>query len=58
MAGNCARASGALENQLARIEGAKTLAERLRPLQDRIAQRPSTGLEADKAFYDDLSGES
>jgi antitoxin VapB len=37
---------------------AKTLAERLRPLQDRIAQWPSTGLEADKAFYDDFCGES
>ncbi len=47
----------ALENELARIEGAKTLAERLRPLQDRIASWPATGLEADKEFYDDLSGE-
>jgi antitoxin VapB len=48
----------ALENELARIENAKTLAERLRPLQDRIAKWPQTGLEADKAFYDDLSGQS
>ena len=48
----------ALENELARIEGAKTLAERIQPLQDRIARRPATGLEADKAFYDDLSGET
>jgi antitoxin VapB len=47
----------ALENELARIEGAQTLEERLRPIQDRIARRPATGLEADKAFYDDLSGE-
>ena len=47
----------ALENELARIESGKPLAERLRPLQDRIASRPSTGLEADKVFYDDLSGE-
>jgi antitoxin VapB len=48
----------ALENELARIESAKTLAERLRPIQERIAGRPATGLEADKAFYDDLNGES
>jgi antitoxin VapB len=47
----------ALENELGRIEGGQTLEERLRPIQDRIAQRPATGLEADKAFYDDLSGE-
>jgi antitoxin VapB len=48
----------ALENELARIEGEKTLAERLKPLQDRIAAVPRTGLEADKDFYDDLSGDS
>jgi antitoxin VapB len=47
----------ALENELARVEGAKTLAERLRPIRERIAKRPPTGLEADKAFYDALSGE-
>jgi antitoxin VapB len=48
----------ALENELARIEGEKSLAERLKPLQDRIAAVPRTGLEADKDFYDDLSGDS
>jgi len=47
----------ALENELARTEGEKTLAERLKPLQERIAKWPSTGLEADKAFFDDLSGD-
>ncbi len=47
----------ALENELARIESGKPLAERLRALQDRVASRPSTGLEPDKAFYDELSGE-
>jgi antitoxin VapB len=47
----------ALENELARIEGEKSLAERLKPLQDRIAKWPLTGLKADKAFFDDLSGE-
>jgi antitoxin VapB len=46
-----------LENELARIEGEKSLAERLKPLQDRIASVPRTGLEADKDFYDDLSGD-
>ena len=55
----------ALENEFARIERekvaaepVKTLAERLKPLQDRIAAVPRTGLEADKDFYDDLSGDS
>jgi len=54
----------ALENEFARIDGdkagarpAKTLAERIKPLQDRVMSRPATGLEADKAFYDDLSGD-
>jgi antitoxin VapB len=48
----------ALENELARIEGGKSLAERLKPLQERIAAVPRTGLEAHKDFYDDLSGAS
>jgi len=54
----------ALENELARIEGgkavakpAKTLAERIKPIQDRVMSRPATGLEADKAFFDELSGD-
>jgi antitoxin VapB len=54
----------ALENELARIERekaasepVKTLAERIKPIQDRVMSRPATGLEADKAFYDDLSGD-
>jgi hypothetical protein len=36
----------------------RTLRERLRPLQDRVAARPATGLEADKAFFDELSGDA
>jgi antitoxin VapB len=48
----------ALENELARIEGEKSLAERLKPLQERVAAVPLTGREADKDFYDDLSGDS
>lgn len=47
----------ALENELRRLDEALPLRERLRPLQDRIMARPATGLEADKAFYDVLSGE-
>ena len=54
----------ALENEFARINGekgvaepVKTLAERIKPIQDRVMSRPATGLEADKAFYDDLSGD-
>jgi len=47
----------ALENELRRLEAAVPLRERLRPLQDRILARPATGLEADKAFDDELSGE-
>lgn len=48
----------ALENELRRVERAVPLRERLRPLQDRVLARPATGLKADKAFYDELSGEA
>ena len=47
----------ALVSELRRVEEAVPLRERLRPLQSRILARPATGLEADKAFYDDLSDE-
>jgi antitoxin VapB len=47
----------ALENELRRVDEAVPLKERLRPLQDRIQRRPATGLRADKAFYDSLSGD-
>jgi antitoxin VapB len=46
----------ALENELRRIEKSQPLRERLRNLQNRVLARTATGLEADKAFYDDLSG--
>jgi antitoxin VapB len=46
----------ALRNELDRIEQSVPLQERLCPLQDRVMSRPPTGLEADKAFYDALSG--
>jgi antitoxin VapB len=48
----------ALENELRRLDEARPLRERLRPLQNRILARPATGLEADKAFYDELSEEA
>ena len=47
----------ALENELHRLDDALSLKERLRPLQDRVMARPATGDDADKAFYDELSGE-
>jgi antitoxin VapB len=47
----------ALQNELRRIDEKRPLSERIRPIQERIAARPSTGLEADKAFFDELSGD-
>jgi antitoxin VapB len=47
----------ALENELRRHDDAIPLRDRLRSLQDRVLARPATGLDADKAFYDELSGE-
>ena len=47
----------ALANEIARAqpsEPKRPLAERIRDIQDRIAARGSTGLEADKGFYDSL----
>jgi antitoxin VapB len=48
----------ALENELRRLDEAQPLRERLLPVQKRINSRPATGLEADKAFYDDINGEA
>jgi antitoxin VapB len=45
-----------LEHELQRLDEAIPLRERLRALQSRVMSRPATGLEADKAFYDELSG--
>jgi antitoxin VapB len=47
----------ALENELHRLDEAVPLRERLRPLQERVLRRPTIGLEADKVFYDELSGD-
>jgi antitoxin VapB len=46
----------ALENELRRLDEAVPLRDRLRPLQERVLSRPATGLEADKVFSDELSG--
>jgi antitoxin VapB len=47
----------ALEREWARVENETSLEERLRPLQDFVASHPKTGLVADKAFFDKLSGD-
>lgn len=47
----------AVRNELRKIDETPSLWERLQPLQDRVAARGSTGLEADKAFYDSLNDE-
>ena len=46
----------ALQNELRRLDEAVPLRDRIRPLQARVLRRPATGMEADKAFYDALSG--
>jgi antitoxin VapB len=46
----------AVAAELARDDAKPSLAERLRPLQAEIARRGDTGLKADKAFFDWLSG--
>ena len=47
----------ALENELRRLDEAIPLRQRVRPLRERIMARPETGQDADKAFYDELSGD-
>ena len=46
----------ALEDELRRLDEAVPLRDRLRPLEERVLSRPATGLDEDKAFYDELSG--
>ena len=46
----------ALVNELERQERRIPLAERLRPLLERVDAVPDTGLPADKAFFDDGTG--
>ncbi|MGH6925248.1 MAG: type II toxin-antitoxin system VapB family antitoxin [Propylenella sp.] len=47
----------ALETKLAEARSKLPLMERIKDLTDEIAAAPKTGLKADKAFYDWLSGE-
>jgi antitoxin VapB len=47
----------ALETKLAEERRKVPLLERIRHLTDEIAAAPKTGLKADKAFFDWLSGE-
>jgi antitoxin VapB len=47
----------ALRNELQRLDDAVPLRERLRPVQNRVLSRPATGQQADKAFFDELSGD-
>lgn len=47
----------ALENELRRSVGDIPLWVRLKPLRDRVATARIAGPEADKAFFDELSGE-
>lgn len=47
----------AVENAL-RVERRKTLPQRLDAIAKDLSRYPKTGREADKAFYDSLSGEA
>ncbi|WCS26364.1 type II toxin-antitoxin system VapB family antitoxin [Methylobacterium sp. NMS14P] len=48
----------ALANELARRDAEReTFLERVTQIQERLASYPSTGLQADKAFYDSLNDE-
>lgn len=46
----------AVEKEYAEINREDSLVDRLGRLGDRLAAYPSTGLKADKAFFDDLGG--
>jgi antitoxin VapB len=48
----------AVENEYQRIKGETPLIERLEALAMRYRAFPETGLAADKAFFDDLSGDA
>ena len=47
----------AVEKESERFRQERPLRERVKHIQERIAARPETGLKADKAFFDELSGE-
>jgi antitoxin VapB len=46
----------AVQNELRRAEEAVPLRDRIAAIRRTIITRPSTGKQADKAFFDDLSG--
>ena len=48
----------AVGNELQREDETLSLWERIRPIREGIAASPPTGLAADKAFYDQLSGDA
>nr|WP_294509983.1 type II toxin-antitoxin system VapB family antitoxin [uncultured Rhodopila sp.] len=48
----------ALLAELSRLDQTLSLIERIRPIQNDILSRPRTGLAADTAFFDELSGNS
>ena len=49
---------GAVERELADLDrDTRPVRERIKDIQDRIAAYPKTGLKADKAFFDWLSGD-
>jgi antitoxin VapB len=47
----------AVKQALQRENGKLPLGERIKPIQDRLAAYPDSGLMTNKAFYDELSGE-
>ena len=47
----------AVSAELKRDEDAVPFMERIRRIQEEVLSHPSTGLEADKAFYDSLNDE-
>ena len=47
----------AVGEQLRREEAAVPVEDRIAALRARVLRRPPTGLPADKAFYDELSGD-
>ncbi len=47
----------ALEMKLAEEHRKVPLMERIKPITDKIAAAPDTGLKADKAFFDELWGQ-
>lgn len=47
----------AVDSELKRAEAATPFMQLVRELQEEVTARPDTGLKADKAFFDELSGD-